>query len=568
MESEMKPVIVIPANQPGHELLELLDGLTSDPEQRIIVVNDGSTGMARNIFDLIDTRQGQIQILHHAVNLGKGQALKTGFNHFLLCFSKECSGLVTADADGQHAIHDIVSVSKALDEHPRALCLGSRKLDENVPWRSLIGNKVTVGVFKLATGKKLIDTQTGLRGVPADFLPEMMRSSESGYDFELDMLLRAIKTHREIIEIPIKTIYISQNKGSHFNPMRDSLKIYFVFLRFSLLSLSTAAIDYSIFAVTFSVTKSILYSIVAARIVAGVFQFTFGKYWVFRSSNRLVFEFAKYVLLVITLMMLSYSLITPMVNYLNFSPYLSKLIAEGLIFLLSFAAQNVFVYSSSNLSSDWETQKTDWDLYYNKPIKTSLISRNFTKRKLLRLFKDYVGNKVNSICELGGANSSFFSGLRTQYPDAIYTIIDNNQRGLDLFQKRYSDDKNIILCNEDVLKLEQGVNSIAGTADVVFSIGLIEHFTREGTARAIAAHFIHVKAGGVVLITFPTPTWLYIAARRIAEAARSWRFPDERPLPMQEVTQECAKYGEIIYTTINWPIIFTQGIVVVRAYGT
>jgi len=564
----MRPVIVIPAYQPGHEVLELLDGLASDPGQRIIVVNDGSTGAARNIFDLIDTRQGQIQILHHAVNLGKGQALKTAFNHFLLCFSKDCSGVVTADADGQHALNDIVSVSKALDEHPRALCLGSRNLDENIPWKSLFGNKLTIGVFKLVTGKNLTDTQTGLRGIPTDFLPEILRSSESGYDFELDMLLKAIKNHREIIEIPIKTIYISQNKGSHFNIMRDSLKIYFVFLRFSLLSLSTAAIDYSIFAVAFSATKNILYSIVLARIVAGVFQFTFGKYWVFKSSNRLVFEFAKYVVLVITLMMLSYSLITPMVNYLNFSPYLSKLIAEGLIFLLSFAAQNVFVYSSSNLSSDRETQKTDWDLYYNKPIKTSLISRGFTRRKLLRLFKDYAGNGVSSICELGGANSSFFSGLRTQYPDAIYTIIDNNQSGLDLFQKQHSDDKNIILRNEDVLNLEQGVNSMAGTADVVFSIGLIEHFAQQGTARAIGAHFTHVKPGGIVLITFPTPTWLYVAARRIAEAAGAWRFPDERPLSMQEVVQECTKYGEILHTTINWPIIFTQGIVVVRAYGT
>ena len=564
----MKPVIVIPAYQPGQELLDLLEGLANDPQQRIIIIDDGSTGPARSIFDLIDTRQGQVQILKHAINLGKGQALKTAFNHFLLCFGKECPGVVTADADGQHAIHDILSVSKALDAHPRALCLGVRGMDENVPLRSLVGNKFTIQVFKLVTGKKLTDTQSGLRGIPTDFLQEILRSSESGYDFELDMLLKAIKHHREIIEIPIQTIYISKNRSSHFNPVRDSLKIYFVFFRFSLLSLSTAAIDYSVFAVAFSVTRNILYSIVLARIIAGIFQFTLGKYWVFKSSNRLAYEFVKYVLLVITLMILSYSLITPMVRYLNFSPYLSKIIAEGLIFLLSFAAQDVFVYSSLNRRSETEAQKTDWDQYYDNPIRTSSISRNFTKRKLLQLFKDYAANGVRSICELGGANSSFFSALRTQYPDATYTIIDNNQRGLDLFRERYSDDKNIVLLNEDVLNLEQRANNIVSTADIVFSIGLIEHFDVEGTARAIAAHFLHVRPGGIVLITFPTPTWLYVAARTVAEAARAWRFPDERPLSLQEVIQECAKHGEILHTTINWPIIFTQGIVVVRAYGT
>jgi hypothetical protein len=91
------------------------------------------------------------------------------------------------------------------------------------------------------TGKRLTDTQSGLRGIPINFLQELMHSSESGYDFELDMLLRATNNHRAIIEVPIKTIYIFQNTNSHFKVMRDSLKIYFVFLRFSIRSLSTVA---------------------------------------------------------------------------------------------------------------------------------------------------------------------------------------------------------------------------------------------------------------------------------------------------------------------------------------
>jgi glycosyltransferase involved in cell wall biosynthesis len=553
----MIPVIIIPAYQPSTELSELVEALVKNPQQRLIVVNDGSTGESKNVFSGLQKHSRQVEVLHHATNLGKGQALKTGFNHFLIQHPADCVGVVTADADGQHSAEDVLSIANALQQNPNSICLGSRKFSAGIPLKSAIGNRLTAAIFRLVTGVALSDTQTGLRGIPRDFLLELLHSSESGYDFELDMLIRATKNHRDIVEIPIQTIYIANNKNSHFNVLRDSLKIYFVFVRFSLLSLSTSAIDYLVFALVFWNTHEIFKSIAIARVVAGLFQFTVGKFWVFKSKGNLFYELIKYTILVFGLMILSYSLISPLVNNSRLNPYLAKIIAEGTIFLLSFAAQRILVFSSTVTRYD----RTNWDAYYSAPFKTAAFSRKLTERRLHGLISAFGGSPISQIVEMGGGNSCFFQGLRAKYPNAIYTIIDNNQHGLDLFQQKHSDDPAIRICNHDVLEQKDPIRI---PADIAFSIGLVEHFPPQATARAINAHFSCVKPGGIVIITFPTPTWLYVIARRLTELAGAWRFPDERPLKMSEVIQEAMKYGEIVHTSINWPIVFTQGIVVVR----
>jgi putative flippase GtrA len=402
----------------------------------------------------------------------------------------------------------------------------------------------------------LKDTQTGLRGIPAIFLSELLHSTETGYDFELDMLIRVAKKGYTFYEVPIQTIYMENNQGSHFNYLRDSFKIYFVFLRFSILSLATAVIDYIIFALAFLYFHNLLLGIVLARLVAGTFQFTVGKLWVFKSSNKLISEAIKYTVLVIGLMLLSYGLITPMVIYLKLSPYISKVIAEGSIFLLSFAAQNLFVYTRPTI----QNEKTNWDEYYNAPFKTASVSRKFTEKKLHQLIETYKSEVIEHICELGGGNSYFFPKLREKYPQALYTIIDNNQRGLDIFRGQHHKDPKVALLNGNVIEPEFSITK----ADLVFSIGLIEHFLHQNTARAIQTHFACAHPGSLIIITFPTPTWLYVTARHLTELFGLWKFPDERPLQIKEVVDEVSKYGEIVHVSINWPVVFTQGIVVAR----
>src|SRR6185369_8570471 len=167
-----------------------------------------------------------------AVNLGKGAALKTGINH-ALCTFPGLTGIVTADADGQHHPEDIRRVAETQREHPDALVMGARTFDADVPLRSRFGNILTRRLMQTLIGTKLQDTQTGLRGIPVGLAERLLLVEARGYEFELEMLIAARQAGVPVVEVPIRTIYEPGNKSSHFNPLTDSMKIYFVLLRFT-----------------------------------------------------------------------------------------------------------------------------------------------------------------------------------------------------------------------------------------------------------------------------------------------------------------------------------------------
>src|ERR1017187_750982 len=263
--------VLIPAYKPGETLVELVADLLKLGVQAVIIVNDGSGPEFDSRFKTI-AACAHVHVVHHAVNLGKGAALKTGLNYALVHFP-DCLGVVTADADGQHHPDDIVRVSGTLRENGPALVMGVRTFDRRVPWESRIGNTVTRGLMHLVVGQKLSDTQTGLRGIPSSLIPHLLRMPASGYEFELDMLIACKHQDFQVVQVPIRTIYVDDNRGSHFHPIADSMRIYFLLLRFSALSLATAALDNIVFAFTYSATGSIGESQIAGRCLAMMFNY-------------------------------------------------------------------------------------------------------------------------------------------------------------------------------------------------------------------------------------------------------------------------------------------------------
>src|SRR5579872_2023400 len=183
----MKPVIIIPAYKPDGVLLTLVKALL-DQQMTIIVINDGSGNAYLPLFSSLEKIEN-VKVLHHDHNRGKGQALKTAFAYFVNHYPMDCIGVVTADADGQHLPKDILSVAQRLEQDPNALWLGARSFEETVPWRSRFGNVLTRTIFRVLVGQALQDTQTGLRGIPREFLHILLQRGSNGYDFELDMLL-------------------------------------------------------------------------------------------------------------------------------------------------------------------------------------------------------------------------------------------------------------------------------------------------------------------------------------------------------------------------------------------
>ena len=182
----------------------------------MLLVDDGGQQAFVHIFD--ECRALGAEVAVHAVNQGKGRALKTGLNAALNLWP-DLSGVVTADADGQHTLRDILRLIEAMREHPNALVLGSREFTGDVPFKSRWGNRITRFVYALASGVHVSDTQTGLRGLPACAIPAMITIDGERYEYEMNVLLKLRDMKLGVFEVPIVTIYIDDNSGSHFNPV-------------------------------------------------------------------------------------------------------------------------------------------------------------------------------------------------------------------------------------------------------------------------------------------------------------------------------------------------------------
>ncbi|MBI4798955.1 MAG: bifunctional glycosyltransferase family 2/GtrA family protein [Desulfarculus sp.] len=353
----MNVTVLIPAYNPNETLLSLVEQLHQAGFGDIVVVDDGSHQASQPVFTRLE-QSGQVTLLRHAVNLGKGAALRMGFNHAYIAHQHDRGylGVITADADGQHLPADIAKIAQSLAENQEALILGVRSFQGQVPFRSRFGNSLTQTVFRFLVGEKITDTQTGLRGVPLALIPIFLRITANRYEYELDMLIQCATTHHPIVQVPIATVYIDDNRSSHFNPIVDSAKIYLVFLRFIGSSLLTALVDNLVFILVLPLWTGFLAnadhalaaSTALARAASILVNFTINKKYVFRHQEPSAAVFIKFVLLVAVMGVVSFSMIKFMGSYWGFAVIPAKIVAETVLYLVNFATQRTLVFRSQD----------------------------------------------------------------------------------------------------------------------------------------------------------------------------------------------------------------------------
>ncbi len=228
----MQPVILMPAYKPDAKLfLETVQSIHQAGFTDIVIVDDGSGEDYSGSFQRAAQTPGA-QVIYHAINMGKGRAIRTGFNHILQHFPGR--GVITCDADGQHPTDAVLKTAEAMEKHPSRLILAARNFfEEKVPIANLLGNTITRAVFLLLTGIWYADTQCGLRGYPEKVIKALMPIKGERYEFENTMLLSVRSKKIEVQEIPMKAVYIAGNATSHFNKVTDSARIYAAILPFA-----------------------------------------------------------------------------------------------------------------------------------------------------------------------------------------------------------------------------------------------------------------------------------------------------------------------------------------------
>ena len=334
--------ILIPAYKPDERLIKLVDDLRQAGFARIVAVDDGGGEAYRSFFEAI---QGKAQVLVHEVNRGKGAALKTG----LAFIGRQWpgTGVVTVDADGQHTPEDAKKIADALMAQPDALILGSRD-KKQMPPRSKVGNTITCVLFGMLTGLHISDTQTGLRGLPASQLERFSKLDGDRYEYEINMLIECSRAKIPVKEVTIETIYIDGNASSHFNALKDGLRIYALMFRqagkFMLSSLGCWLLEYILF-IVLGITTGLAQGVrqVIVRVISSICNYTLNSLFVFESKPNGK-SFLRYCILAACILGLSV-LGLRLLETLGVPEALAKPIVDVILYLVSYRVQRSRVFS-------------------------------------------------------------------------------------------------------------------------------------------------------------------------------------------------------------------------------
>ena len=305
--------IVLPSLDPDEKLAIVIDGLLEYGFQDIILVNDGSKAENLHYFTDAAAAHPEITLLHHEVNRGKGAALKTAFAWFRENRPDHC-GVITVDGDNQHHPEDTRNCAMQMLKTGH-LVLGCRDFSlPQVPMRSRAGNRITCSVFRIFCGMKISDTQTGLRAIPASVMDTMLSIKGDRFEYETNMLLALKEYGIAWDEVKIRTVYIEENKSSHFRAVRDSWRIYKLilahFFRYTIVSLLSSLLDNGVYfllswALIDHLDKIALTATatVVARIISSLFNFFVNKKAVFHSQGNTFCALLRYYAVALPMML-------------------------------------------------------------------------------------------------------------------------------------------------------------------------------------------------------------------------------------------------------------------------
>jgi len=361
--------ILIPSLEPDERLPKYIDSLMQAGFEHIVVVNDGSSASYDPIFNDIASRSGCV-VLRHEVNRGKGQALRTGVEYLLK--KTNLKGVITADADGQHTCPDTLALAERLTEGKRELLLGSRDFSSNntnIPARSRSGNRITSSVFRVLYGHYLPDTQTGLRAFTRDVFAQMLEITGDRFEYEMNQLIYCAKHKIGFVVIPIATIYLDENKSSHFHPIRDSWRIYKLmlgsFLRFSAVSVISFLIDYAVLSLLYFLvfkntpdvtplgiifSAKALYAAPIARICSSPVNFLLNKNFSFqvKNSRGAAGRYAILALVVLVITTLVFGLLDHFIaGSVPVLHVLLKAVIDVIMYILNYRIQQNWVFKTT-----------------------------------------------------------------------------------------------------------------------------------------------------------------------------------------------------------------------------
>lgn len=387
MDTLKNSVLVIPALNPDEKLLELVAD-THESFKHIIIVNDGSREDLLWVFDTLKSSYTNLTVLVHEENKGKGVALKTAFSYYIndaKCF-EGASGIVTADADGQHAPADMIKMGEIIAQSgSNTFYIGVRDLkSEVVPKRSRIGNSISAWAFKLLYGVNLNDTQSGLRGFSNDVIERLIPVKGQRFEYETNMLICLKRAGIAINQLPIETRYFPSHR-SFYKTFSDSMKVFACLMRglggYLISSAASAVTDvlafYLLYTFAFTflgVEIRLLTATVTARVLSSFVNFILNKSLAFSHRADGAKTFAKYYTLWAVQLSASYGIVLGFTYLFGGGEVFIKIVVDLLLALVSYRVQLLWVFRHKQQKTEKLQSKTLRRKKPARPCRAQLFS--------------------------------------------------------------------------------------------------------------------------------------------------------------------------------------------------
>ena len=375
--------VVIPSYNPDVKLSMFVDELIMSGFSDIIIVDDGSDLDEKKVttaFEYVKAKK-ECTILHHAENIGKGMAIKTGLKYCLVERPKDTI-VITADDDGQYTVEQIIECLEYYQEQhadmskkdksecteqdecdkteltKRHILLAPRDFrDTSYAARKRMLNHVSGFVMKYLCSVNVKDVQTGLRFIPYEYISKLLAVEGNGFDYEVNMLVELKYQKLPYME---KQILIDPVAGQYadYNPLRDIIKFLGVMVKYAVSSLSATVIDLVVFYLLmlwcgsessgFNESVGILVATIVARIISATFNCIVNKRTVFKSDMPLKGVIVKFYIFTMFRAMLSYGAVYGIAYFLgSYGASLTvviKLVVDLILFFVGYDIQKKWIF--------------------------------------------------------------------------------------------------------------------------------------------------------------------------------------------------------------------------------
>src|SRR5262245_46400964 len=223
---------VIPAYQDEKHIGDIARR-TCERLDHVLVVDDGSTDQTSQ-----RAREAGAEVVVHAQNQGKGEAIKTGLARWLGSGNPTSSGqdrqitwVILLDSDGQHLPEEIDRFLVAAASVTRPTFFIGNRMDDvaRMPFVRRVVNRCMSNEISRVCGQKIPDTQCGYRMLERQLIQAMLVGTNR-FDYETEALIISSRKGYRIESVPITTVYTDQVSKIH--PLRDAFRFFKLMQRY------------------------------------------------------------------------------------------------------------------------------------------------------------------------------------------------------------------------------------------------------------------------------------------------------------------------------------------------